>query len=228
MGNQDFLSFCIIFDVVKTCVFFPILARLGFAFLCFGWISVFFGEALLIWVPQAWSETLWCQNWNSSTEAQWKAGPLWSHKRCAQIHPKRLTMPLRHNSALASSHLKFYSELYKCLPGSDDSWLVTICIDANTMLSQSEHKITSFALKPWSKCISWCLIHQRIQAKMPIEWKTLKAATISGQKCISVHFSQGFQPSHCHAHCSLTMWPWWNGHGVSGCSMVGLSPLMGE
>lgn len=49
--------------------------------------------------------------------------------------------------------------------------------------------MASFCFEALIKCISWCLIPQRIQAKVPFEWKTLKAVTICGQKGISVLFT---------------------------------------
>lgn len=81
-----------------------------------------------------------------------------------------------------------------------------------------------FTLKPWSHAYFglWFL---KENAGLGAHWvKNLKAITIPSQKCISMYFGvTGFQPSHLNAHCSLTMWPWWNG---SGRFMVGLCPHM--
>lgn len=92
----------IVFDVLEITVlfFFYFILTVGAVFLCFGWISISLGELFLIWVPQTWSGSLWCQKWDSSAEAQWKAGPLRSGGQSAQIHPKRATIPNEHNSAL--------------------------------------------------------------------------------------------------------------------------------
>lgn len=106
------------------------------------------------------------------------------------------------------------------------SWLIIAAFWVSVVIfilskSQSQHWMAFFFLtvKPWSHA---SLILWRMQAKVPFEWKNLKALTIQSQKCISVYFGvRGFQPSHRNAHCSLTMWPWWNS---SGGSMVGLCP----
>lgn len=66
---------CIVFDVLLIAVlFFPYFVQtIGCQLLCFGWISISFGKPFLIWMPQTWSGSLWCQKWDSNTGAQWLA-----------------------------------------------------------------------------------------------------------------------------------------------------------
>lgn len=97
------VEFWIMFDVLEITVlffFYNFIPTVGSAFLCFGWIFISLGEPFLIWVPQTWSGSLWCQKRDSSAMAQWKAGPLWPGGQCAQIHPRRQTIPCGHDYAL--------------------------------------------------------------------------------------------------------------------------------
>lgn len=65
---------CIIIIII---IFFYFMPTAGSVALCFGPLSVSLGKGLLIRVAQTWSRSDWCQKWDSSAEAQWKAGPLW-------------------------------------------------------------------------------------------------------------------------------------------------------
>lgn len=170
--------------------FFYFRQTVGSVFLCFGRISISLGELFLIWVPQTWSGSLWCQKWDSNAEAQWKAGPHWSGGHCAQIHPKRPTIPNGHSSARAHNHFILLERTVYITNRlgliTDLSWQFEAMLIQS--VSQSEHYMSFFRFEALIKCISWCLTPQRMQAKVPFEWKTLKAITIHDQKRISVHF----------------------------------------
>lgn len=74
--------------IISFCYFIQTVGSMG---LCFGRLSISLGKALLIRVPQTWSRSDWCQKWDSSAEARWKAGPLWWAPR-----PDSPTIPSEH------------------------------------------------------------------------------------------------------------------------------------